>query len=140
MGKLKGIVHDLAHSFTSLMNYHPGIDNYIGEYIACNMAKLGINKVEIDVMNISVDPPELALKPILESIEVYRDFLEDLLEKSGRTIDDIKSARIVITRTGRSEATDDTKWYIYEAYGEIALKSGETSRSKTITSHWLEEC
>ena len=139
MGKLNGIAHNLAHSFTSLMNFDPGIDNYVMEYISYHMAKMGIHEIEVEVMNGTVTPPELALGPVLKSASVYKDFLGHLLSGTGWTLNDIKTAKIVIRRTGEHKRFHDDEWYKYEAFGEITLKNGRVARSKLITSEWLEE-
>ena len=139
MGKLKGIAHNLAHSFTSLMNFDPNIDNYIMEYLAYNMAKMGIGMVEIELMSTTITPPELALRPILDSMEYYRDFLGHLMSKTSWTLDDVRTAKIVIKRTKKTKWSYGSRWHAYEAFGEITLKNGQVSRSKLITSYWLEE-
>ncbi|MCK4327145.1 MAG: hypothetical protein KAW41_01575 [Candidatus Diapherotrites archaeon] len=140
MSKLKGVAHNVADSFTSLMNYDVKNHNYVMEELASEMAWCGVDNAEIDLMKKTISPSRVGGMGVKKSIAFYNEFLAEQLKKVNRDIAEVKVAKLQITRTDKRDAGQNgTQWRVYEAVGVITLKNGQTSKSGKVESRWLED-
>jgi len=78
---LKGVAHNIGHSFTSLMNYVD--DDYVMGHILRFARSTGCSVLTIDFVTGVAQPPELLLSPISSVPSRYTEFFWDLVKNSG---------------------------------------------------------
>lgn len=104
---INSIAHNLGHSFTSLMNYH-GTDYVLGHILRAARFT-GKDKLEVDFLAGTAEPPELLVAPVKESVEWYCKTFADFVNRSGSDIDLIVSAKMTFKydlKTTRSYPRD----------------------------------
>ena len=92
---LKSVTHNLAHSFSSPMNYTE--DDYFMSHLLKAATRSGIATLEVDLINRKAAPRELLVRPVAESVQLCcRDF-PDLVRRTGSDPDLVIEARLDVT-------------------------------------------
>jgi hypothetical protein len=78
---LKGVAHNIGHSFTSLMNYAG--DDYVMGHILRFARHTGRDTLTIDFVRGEAGPPELLAEPISDLPARYTEWFWDLVQRSG---------------------------------------------------------
>jgi hypothetical protein len=89
----KGVVHNVGHSFTSLMNYAG--DDYVLGHLLRFVRRTGVETLTIDFVKEVAGPPELLAEPIGELPVWYTKMFWHLVESSGSDRSLVKSATLV---------------------------------------------
>jgi hypothetical protein len=91
---LKGVAHNIGHSFTSLMNY--ATDDYTMGHILRFARESGKDTLIIDFTTGIGRPTELLQKPISEVPRRYSDWFWNLVESSGSDRSLVQSANLTL--------------------------------------------
>jgi hypothetical protein len=91
---LKGVAHNIGHTFTSLMNYAG--DDYSLGHILRFARQSGLNTLTIDFMTGDAGPPELLREPIAEMPRWYVKRFWDMLASSGSDRALVRSASLTL--------------------------------------------
>lgn len=91
---LKGVAHDIGHSFISSMNY--ATDDYTMGHILRFARKSGMDTLTIDFTTGAAGPVELLREPIAEVPRRYTDRFWKLVETSGSDASLVRSARLTL--------------------------------------------
>jgi len=91
---LKGVAHNIGHSFTSLMNY--AADDYVMGHILRLARASGKNTLRIDFMTGDAAPPELLVEPVSRACSNYTSFFWSLVQSSGSDRSCVQSAALVV--------------------------------------------
>src|SRR6185437_11872887 len=91
---LKGVAHNIGHSFTSLMNY--ATDDYTMGHILRLARESGKDTLIIDFMTGVGRPAELLRDPISEVPRRYSDWFWKLVESSGSDRSLVQSADLIL--------------------------------------------
>jgi hypothetical protein len=91
---LKGVAHNIGHSFTSLMNYAG--DDYSMGHILRFARESGHDTLTIDFMTGEAGPPELLREPITDMPNWYVRSFWNMVERSGSHRDLIRSASLTL--------------------------------------------
>jgi len=78
---LKGVAHNVGHSFTSLMNYAD--DDYVMGHILRFARRTGRDTLTIDLVKGEAGPPELHAEPISEVPAQYEKWFWHLVKNQG---------------------------------------------------------
>src|SRR5260370_40068012 len=78
---LKGVAHNIGHSFTSLMNY--SVDDYSMGHILRFARETGLNTLTIDFVTGEGHPAGLLRDPISELPRWYTKMFWDLVMRAG---------------------------------------------------------
>jgi hypothetical protein len=89
---LKGVAHNIGHSFTSLMNYAG--DDYVMGHILRLARISGKETLTIDFITGQAGPPELLAKPVSEVPSRYVQFFWDLVQRHGSDRAYVQSATL----------------------------------------------
>ena len=89
---LKGVAHNIGHSFTSSMNY--AIDDHTIGHVLRLARESGKNTLEIDFMTGTGVPRELLQEPIAEVPLNYTNRFWQLVQSSGSDRSLVKSAKL----------------------------------------------
>jgi hypothetical protein len=89
---LKGVAHNIGHSFTSLMNYAG--DDYSMGHILRFARESGIDTLKIDFMTGEAGPADLLCDPISEMPRWYIKMFWDMVASSGSDRALIQSASL----------------------------------------------
>ena len=92
---LKGVAHNIGHSFTSLMNY--AIDDYTMGHVLRLARQTGRDTLIIDLVTGSGRPCELLQEPISQVPRHYSDWFWKLVESSGSDRSFVQSATLKLT-------------------------------------------
>lgn len=91
---LKGVAHNIGHSFTSLMNYAG--DDYVMGHILRLVRRTGCDTLTIDFVKREAGPPELLAPPISDVPGYYIKRFWDLVQRHGSDASLVKSATLVL--------------------------------------------
>lgn len=91
---LKGVAHNIGHSFTSLMKYTT--DDYTMGHILRLARESGKDTLIIDFMTGIARPAELLQEPISEVPRRYSDWFWRLVESSGSDRSLVRSANLTL--------------------------------------------
>jgi len=91
---LKGVAHNVGHSFTSLMNYSG--DDYSMGHILRFARKTGSNTLTIDLLTGSGTPASLLKAPISDLPDRYSKMFLHLVKSSGSDRELIQSATLTL--------------------------------------------
>ncbi|HEV2313792.1 MAG TPA: hypothetical protein VGR94_00680 [Candidatus Acidoferrales bacterium] len=91
---LKGVAHNIGHSFTSLMNYAG--DDYVMGHILRFARRTGCDTLTIDFVKREAGPPELLAPPISEVPAYYIDRFWDLVQRHGSDASLVTRATLVL--------------------------------------------
>lgn len=91
---LKGVAHDIGHSFTSLMNYVA--DDYVMGHILRFARRSGHDTLTIDFVTGKAEPAELVLKPISDVPGRYTKWFWEMIKKQGSDPSFVHSAKLTL--------------------------------------------
>ena len=91
---LKGVAHNIGHSFTSLMNY--SVDDYSMGYILRFARETGLDTLTIDFVTGEGKPPLLLGKPISKVPTWYTEMFWDMVARSGSDRSLVQSATLTL--------------------------------------------
>src|SRR6201989_1833289 len=91
---LKGVAHDIGHSFTSHMNY--SVDGYSMGHLLRFARKAGLNTLTIDFVTGEGQPAELLHDPISDLLRWYTKMFWDLVKRSGSDPVLVQSATLTL--------------------------------------------
>jgi hypothetical protein len=91
---LKGVAHNIGHSFTSLMNYAG--DDYVMGHILRFARSTGRDTLTIDFVKREAGPPELLGLPISEVPGRYTEWFWDLVQRHGSDRSLVQSATLTL--------------------------------------------
>lgn len=98
---LKGVAHNIGHSFTSLMNYSG--DDYVMGHILRFARQTGHDTLTIDFVTREVRPPELVGPPISEIPAHYVKCFWESIGRQGSDPAYVRAARLTLQYDIRSE-------------------------------------
>lgn len=100
---LKSVVHSLAHSFASVMNYNR--DDYVMSHLLRRAEAVSRFELYVDILRERAGPLDLLTRPVLESVHWYcRDFGR-LVTNSGAALDMVAEAELRVRVTPGRRAT-----------------------------------
>ena len=91
---LKGVTHNVGHSFTSLMNY--SVDDYSMGHILRFARETGLDTLTIDFMTGQGHPASLLSDPISDLPRWYTKMFWDLVKSSGSDRELVQSAILTL--------------------------------------------
>jgi hypothetical protein len=91
---LKGVAHNIGHSFTSLMNY--SADDYSMGHILRFARETGVETLTIDLLTGQGRPASLLRDPICGLPEWYARMFQHLVQSSGSDRKLIQSATLTL--------------------------------------------
>jgi hypothetical protein len=91
---LKGVAHDIGHTFTSLMNYVS--DDYVMGHVLRFARRSGRDTLMIDFVAGEAGPPELLLEPISEVPTRYRKWFWEMVQQQGSDPSYVHSAKLTL--------------------------------------------
>ena len=91
---LKGVAHNIGHSFTSLMNYAG--DDYVMGHILRFARRTGRDTLTIDFVKGQGSPDELLAEPISEIPARYTKFFWDLVSRHGSDRSCVETATLTL--------------------------------------------
>jgi hypothetical protein len=91
---LKGVAHNIGHSFTSLM-YYAG-DDYVMGHILRFARRTGRNTLTIDFVKEEGGPPELLSEPISDLPARYTKWFWYLIERHGSDRSYVRGATLIL--------------------------------------------
>jgi hypothetical protein len=94
---LNGLSYSLAHSYFSTINYYS--KGYMSDWIVNSAFDLGINSVQIDILNKEIFPKELMIRPLLINLDYLKHIIDKTLKSNNLPLDFIKEAKFEITVT-----------------------------------------
>jgi len=134
---LRSVVHSVAHSFTSVMNY--GRYGHVIEHIVRNAVKCKEGELVVDLRTGATEPSKLLTRPVKESIARYISNFPSLVRRSGSSIRFVRTATL---RLDVEWATPrQTSWlpagFHYPLYCEVVIESDLGRRyAKRIRHMW----
>lgn len=87
---INGLPHDLVQSFFSTLRYWE--KGYMSDWIVNAAIGLKINKIKIDIINKTINPSEIEIRPILYNINELEKIIDKAVLHAGLTRDFIKQA------------------------------------------------
>jgi len=98
---LNGLSYSLAHSYFSTINYYS--KGYMSDWIVNSAFDIGIDNVQIDIINKEIFPKELMIRPLLINLDYLKHIIDKTLKSNGLPVDFIKEAKfdIKVTKTDR---------------------------------------
>jgi hypothetical protein len=91
---LKGVAHNIGHSFTSTMNYASG--DYVMGHILRLARASGKSTLKIDFVTGDAAPPELLVEPVSRACSNYASFFWSLVQSSGSDRSCVQSASLFL--------------------------------------------
>jgi len=91
---LKGVAHNIGHSFTSLMNYAG--DDYVMGHILRFARRTARDTLTIDFVKREAGPSELLAPPISEVPARYTEWFWDLVQRHGSDRSLVQSATLTL--------------------------------------------
>lgn len=91
---LKGVAHNIGHSFTSTLNYAD--DDYVMGHILRFARNTGCDTFTLDFVTGKASPQELLQEPISLVPQRYRDFFWDLVKRHGSDPSCVKAATLTL--------------------------------------------
>lgn len=131
---LNGLPHDLVQSFFSTLRYWE--KGYMSDWIVNAAIGLKINKINIDIINKTINPSEFAIRPLLFNINELERIIDKAVLHAGLTRDFIKHAEFeidildnrclkckttVIAENGKTYQTKDYIEQSYESFKAVNL-------------------
>ena len=92
---LKSVAHNIAHSFTSTLNYREG--DYVMGHLLRRARKIGVGSLDVDLLTGSAHPDELCVRPVRDALNTYVEHFADKLSWEGSDIALVRSARFLIS-------------------------------------------
>jgi hypothetical protein len=94
---LNGLSYSLAHSYFSTINYYS--KGYMSDWIVNAATNLGIDRVQIDILNKEIHPNELMIRPLLVNLDYLKYIIVKTLESNQLSNTFIKEAKFDIKIT-----------------------------------------
>lgn len=94
---LNGLSYSLAHSYFSTINYYS--KGYMSDWIVNSAFDIGIDNVQIDIINKEIFPKELMIRPLLINLDYLKHIIDKTLKSNGLPVDFIKEAKFDIKVT-----------------------------------------
>src|ERR1700723_4282133 len=91
---LKGVAHNIGHSFTSLMNY--SVDDYSMGHILRFARETGLDTLTIDFMTGKGQPEALLRDPVSKLPDWYTKMFWNLVARSGSDRSLVQSAALTL--------------------------------------------
>jgi hypothetical protein len=91
---LKGVAHNIGHSFTSLMNY--SVDDYSMGHILRLARETGLDTLTIDFVTGEGEPAQLLRDPISKVPTWYTKMFWDMVVRSGSDRSLVQSATLTL--------------------------------------------
>jgi hypothetical protein len=132
MGKKKnltGLPNSLEQRYFSTMFYYQS--GYMADWIWNAAKKYGVTEIEIDILNDTVTPSALQIKPIIAQLESLRETIQKTLLSNGFEMNFITDAKFhikILSSNSRDftcipKVTDrDNKIYTGKTYTETAME------------------
>ncbi|MDD5360776.1 MAG: hypothetical protein PHN88_01485 [Ignavibacteria bacterium] len=112
---LKSVSHNFGNSLVSCMNHIE--DNYFLGHLLKQARKTKCSKLEVDILNKEMSPAKLLTKPVIKSLNNWISLYPDMVERSGSSMDYVKSAKLTIEFNLNESRLDSTfKKYIENPY------------------------
>ena len=92
---LNSLIHSLAHSYFSTLNYWDG--GYMSDWIVNAAFELGINEVKVDVLEKRISPKEMQLEPLMYYLNSLSPIITKTLKSNDLPLDFITEAKFEIT-------------------------------------------
>ena len=125
---LKGVAHNIGHSFTSLMNYAK--DDYSMGHILRFARETGVSELTIDFVTGRGQPSALLRDPIAELPGWYTKMFWNMVERSGSDRSLVQAAKLTL----RYDLTRSRSFPIENHY--ICDVSILDNRGKSYASHF----
>jgi hypothetical protein len=87
---INGLPHDLVQSFFSTLRYWE--KGYMSDWVVNAAQGLKIHKIRIDIINKTIDPKDIEIKPIIFNINELDKIIDKALINAGLTRNFIKQA------------------------------------------------
>jgi hypothetical protein len=94
---LNGLSYSLAHSYFSTINYYS--KGYMSDWIVNSAFDIGIDGVQIDILNKVIFPKELMIRPLLINLDYLKHIIDKTLKSNNLPLDFIKEAKFDIKVT-----------------------------------------
>ncbi len=94
---LNGLSYNLAQSYFSTLNYYS--KGYMSDWIVNSAFEIGIDNVQIDILNKVISPKEHIIKPLLINLDNLKHIIEKTLKSNNLPLDFIKEAKFDIRVT-----------------------------------------
>jgi hypothetical protein len=108
---LNVLPHNLTKSFFGTLRYYKL--GYMGDWLSNAARQLNISEATIDVLNASIEPPELNLYPLIINIKDLRPIIEKVLVVNGFPVDFIVEAKIRTEFFNRQTYNSKIRCYPY---------------------------
>jgi len=92
---LKSVAHNMAHSFTSAMNYRD--NDYVMGHLLLAARSSGKSVLHVDLLKSTAEPLELIPPPVIDSVMGYCTQFPALLQRSGSDQSLISAAQMTVT-------------------------------------------
>ncbi|MDO9184868.1 MAG: hypothetical protein Q7W13_02575 [Bacteroidia bacterium] len=89
---LNGLAHNLTKSLFGTERYFK--IGYMGDWLSNAARQLNLAEATIDILNASIDPPELNIYPLIINIKELKQIIEKVLIGNGFPLDFIVEAKI----------------------------------------------
>lgn len=94
---LNGLSYSLAHSYFSTINYYS--KGYMSDWIVNSAFDIGIDNVQIDILNKEIFPKELMIRPLLINLDDLKHIIDKTVKSNDLPADFIKEAKFDIKVT-----------------------------------------
>ena len=91
---LKGVAHNIGHSFVSLMNY--AVDDYVMGHLLRFARQTRRDTLTIDFVSGEAGPSELLQEPISQAPSRYTEFFWDLVQRHGSDRSLVRDASLTV--------------------------------------------
>ncbi len=94
---LNGLSYSLAHLYFSTINYYS--KGYMSDWIVNSAFDIGIDNVQIDILNKEIFPKELMIRPLLINLDDLKHIIDKTVKSNDLPADFIKEAKFDIKVT-----------------------------------------
>lgn len=94
---LNGLSYSLAHSYFSTINYYS--KGYMSDWIVNSAFNIGIDELQIDILNKEIFPKELMIRPLLINLDYLKYIIYKTIKSNNLPLDFIKEAKFNIKVT-----------------------------------------
>ena len=91
---LNSLINNLAHSYFSTYNHYG--NGYLSDWIVNSANEIGVDHIEIDIINKKVFPKKLEIKPILDYLDPLLNIINKNLISNKLATDFIVEAKFII--------------------------------------------
>jgi len=94
---LNSLIHSLAHSYFSTLNFCDG--GYLSDWIVNSANELGISELKIDILNKRIYPKKMEIKPLMYHLDSLPPIIDKTLKSNDLETDFIVEAIFEISIT-----------------------------------------